>query len=179
MINRDCEPNHLLYYKEKVKNNWLGFEGASEAQILKRESELNIKLPASYREFLKTSNGFEQISIFVGKLMPVEEIDWLAKKDEEFIQIMTEIFEKVDEKEDDERYNIYGENQSSVHFRMKHLFESLMVSHWTDGATILLNPAVRFGDEWEAWIYASWYPGAHRYRSFRDGCRSDLSPYNS
>lgn len=38
-----------------------------------------------------------------------------------------------------------------------------------DVRMLLLNPRVTFPDgEWEAWDYASWYPGVYRYRSFRD-----------
>lgn len=33
---------------------------------------------------------------------------------------------------------------------------------------ILLNPKVKFGEEWEMWIFANWMPGAKRYRSFWD-----------
>lgn len=27
---------------------------------------------------------------------------------------------------------------------------------------------VKFGEEWEAWVYANWFPGAKRYKSFRE-----------
>ena len=31
---------------------------------------------------------------------------------------------------------------------------------------IFLNPLVKHGEEWEVLEYATWYPGAQRYRSF-------------
>ena len=36
-----------------------------------------------------------------------------------------------------------------------------------DQRVLLINPAsVDQGGEWEAWDFASWYPGAYRYPSF-------------
>lgn len=112
-----------------------------------------------------TSNGFRQISLFSGGLYPVEGIDWTKKKDPEFLAI----FEKHDDipvTEDD--YFVYGEDQRSVVFKTAFLKETLQISEWVDGSVILLNPMVKFGEEWEAWLYANWFPGTHRYRSFRD-----------
>ena len=34
---------------------------------------------------------------------------------------------------------------------------------------LLINPArINAEGEWEAWDFATWYPGAYRYRSFDD-----------
>ncbi|SHH21339.1 SMI1 / KNR4 family (SUKH-1) [Chryseolinea serpens] len=164
-IHNEVEQNMIYYDKTDVSDNWLGFEAAKQQAITEKEKELMATLPPSYKDFLLTSNGFRQISLFSGGLYPVEVIDWTKKKDPEFLAI----FEKHDDipvTEDD--YFVYGENQRSVVFKTAFLKETLQISEWVDGSVILLNPMVKFGEEWEAWLYANWFPGAHRYRSFRD-----------
>lgn len=46
------------------------------------------------------------------------------------------------------------------------LAATLQISDEGDAAFLLLNPRVRCGDEWEAWFFAHWLPGAQRYPSF-------------
>ena len=50
--------------------------------------------------------------------------------------------------------------------RNEYLRHTLEVSGEGDGI-YLLNPKVITADgEWEAWFFATWLPGARRYRSF-------------
>jgi HEAT repeat protein len=45
----------------------------------------------------------------------------------------------------------------------------LQISAIGDAAVYLLNPQViTKNGEWEAWFFANWLPGAHRYRSFQE-----------
>lgn len=43
---------------EMIEAQWLGHSPASEEQIQEAESRLGVRLPNSYREFLKISNGW-------------------------------------------------------------------------------------------------------------------------
>jgi len=38
--------------------HWIGYPGASEEQIVRVERRLKTRLPESYREFLKITNGW-------------------------------------------------------------------------------------------------------------------------
>jgi len=62
---------------------------------------------------------------------------------------------------------VYGADQDCVHMRARHLRRALQVSASCDGDVLLLVPAVRFGDEWEAWFLGAKNPGAFRFKSFR------------
>jgi hypothetical protein len=47
------------------------------------------------------------------------------------------------------------------------LGDTVVVSTTNDMRVLLINPAlIGAGGEWEAWDFATWYPGAYRYPSF-------------
>jgi hypothetical protein len=47
------------------------------------------------------------------------------------------------------------------------LGDTIVVSTTDDMRVLLLNPArIDASGEWEAWDFATWYPGAYRYPSF-------------
>jgi hypothetical protein len=67
----------------------------------------------------------------------------------------------------DEEYFVYGDRQAAQ--RDEYLQTALEISEDTGDGVCLLNSKVVFPDgEWEAWFFAHWIPGAHRYRSFWD-----------
>jgi hypothetical protein len=67
----------------------------------------------------------------------------------------------------DAEYFDYDETQAAL--RDEYLQTALEISEDTGDGVCLLNPQVVFPDgEWEAWFFAHWIPGAHRYRSFWD-----------
>jgi hypothetical protein len=164
-IHNKVEDNMIYYDKSIIANSWLGFDRADLKTIEEKEKSLDTKLPPSYKEFLLTTNGFKQISLFSGDLYPVELIDWTKKKDPDFLEIFNEHDDITICEED---YFIYGDDQRSENFKVSFLNETLQISEWVDGSVILLNPMVKFGEEWEAWIYANWFPGARRYQSFSE-----------
>lgn len=170
-IHTGVENNMIYYDKTGVHESWLGFPPASPESINAKEQELKVALPPSYREFLLTTNGFRQISFFAGHLFPVEKIGWTKDIDPDFLKILNEFDVPVS----DEQYFVYGDKQRSELFRLEYLNATLQISEWVDGSVILLNPLVKFGEEWEAWVYANWYPGAHRYRSFRELIEAELT----
>src|SRR5688572_16614687 len=137
-INNRAVDNMIYYDKSLVKSNWLGFEGAELEEIKKREHELGASLPPSYKDFLLTTNGFRQISLFAGCLFSIDQIDWTRNKDPEFL----ELFDKYDDDNliTDDKYFVYDESQRSEYFKAEFLRETLQISEWVDGSVIFLNP---------------------------------------
>ena len=165
LIHERVESNMRYYDYLDVENNWLGFTPASSKAIENKERELGIKFPKSYIEFLGVTNGFRQISLFSGHLLPIEQVGRLKDIDRSLYDVY------LGEENDiltDIRYDDYSNAQRSEFFRIDHLLESIAVSRNVDGSIVLLNPKKEFDDECEAWLYASWYPGAHRFKSFRE-----------
>jgi hypothetical protein len=148
------------------QNRWLGHDGADETQIEELERRLGAALPPSYRQFLAVSNGWSHVDDHDGPLLSTAEVGWLKDLDPETAAIWGE-----DDPEGfaitDEQYFVYGEGQDSVHARPEYFRTALQITEWGDAALLLLNPAVvDERGEWEAWSFATWYPGAYRYRSF-------------
>ena len=56
---------------EQVARRWLGEPPAEEEEIATAERRLGTRLPASYRAFLRVSNGWHHPSSFVGLVSPV------------------------------------------------------------------------------------------------------------
>jgi len=147
-------------------SGWLGYPGATEEQIKRAENRLGIRLPTSYREFLKVSNGWRTLTDAIYKLWSVEEADWFAAKNQAWIDAYN-----PDSNDpipiSDEEYFIYGKGQSAINIRTQYLQTALELSEDINGEIYLLNPKIVTADgEWEAWFFANWLPGARRYRSF-------------
>ncbi|MGH9461082.1 MAG: SMI1/KNR4 family protein [Vicinamibacteria bacterium] len=163
------------YYTSAVpsdfwKRGWGGNDGASEELIQINEARLGVVLPPSYRTFLQVSNGWWGLDWHVPHLLPVEEIDWFRKNYQDWITAFVEPWQEAGSPPvPDEEYFEYGPKQQPAAMRVEYMADALAVSADFDGAIVLLNPRITFpGDEWEAWLFASWFPGATRYRSFRD-----------
>ena len=71
--------------------DWCGVPGASEQAIVDAEKRLGVRLPKSYRDFLKVSNGFALPGRFVDILLPVELIRPFEQDNEEIVQIRREL----------------------------------------------------------------------------------------
>lgn len=154
-----------------AKSGWLGFAPAREEEILAAERKLGIALPPSYRAFLSVSNGWRRTTHFIERLWGTKEINWFRKKNRDLISGFTlgSSAYASDNQVPDEEYFAY--DQWAEDFRPKHFKDTLQISSITEGdtAVCLLNPQVISKDgEWEAWFFAAWLPGAHRYRSFRE-----------
>ena len=161
----------LVEFREKRNSNWLGFDGVSEVELEFHEGRLNTILPPSYREFLKASNGFLQLNSLVWNLLPIQDVQWLKQFDESFHNLYEKEFNNFNAT--DEEYFIYGNDQRTTDFRSEYLIKSLAISGWGDASIILLNPEVKFGDEWEAWMFAVWLLGPARYKSFEDRMKEE------
>jgi len=150
--------------KDTIESRWLGYPGATEEEIRKKEQILNASLPPSYKEFLIASNGFKLISPFLDNLLPIEKVNWANQTEGEFWTRYKDYNSNVS----DEQYFDYSDNQDPVLCRDEYLYHSLKISEWCQGLCVFLNPLVIHNNEWEVLEYATWYPGTMRYQSFKD-----------
>jgi hypothetical protein len=152
---------------EMLASGWVGNSQASEEAIVKTETRLGTKLPPSYRQFLKISNGWYNSDWTQMRLHSTEEIDWFFTKNQSWINAW-QPYTKAIPSLPDEEYFVYGEDQDCVNLRREYLSTALEISTDSgDGDIFLLIPDVVFKDnEWEAWHFGNKLPGAFRYRSF-------------
>jgi hypothetical protein len=179
-----------------IQPNWLGYPGATDEQIVSAETRLGMTLPPSYREFLKTTNGWRQTTPFIYQLWSSREIEWFAVRHQNWINTFVERFLAPYQEQSliqrsmngtshrtdygansrlgrsyisDQDYFIYGDTQDCTNLRVEYLQTALEISAKGDSAIYLLNPQVVTEDgEWEAWFFGDWLPGADRYRSFQE-----------
>lgn len=166
-----------------VESEWLGFPGASEVQIAAVEARLSIRLPTSYREFLKVSNGWRQTTPFIYRVLAIEEVEWFAIRHADWIASFKQKFSAcqpltpVDNLSNgasrgysisDAEYFVYGQEQDCSKIRVEYLSACLGISEKGESSIYLLNPRVlNHQQEWEAWFFGDWLPGADRYPSFQ------------
>jgi hypothetical protein len=178
------ESQLTLLPPEVLDSGWFGYAGATEEQICQAESRLGVKLPPSYRDFLKVTNGWRQTTSFIHRLWSTEGIERFAARHQKWIEAFsnhqddTQLdFEAAIELEElwepwsvpDEEYLIYGEEQDCSKVRVEYLRTAIEISDVGVDAIYLLNPQIVGEDgEWEAWFFADCLPGADRYRSFRE-----------
>lgn len=136
---------------------------ASDDEIMKLQERLSLTLPPSYKTFLQVSNGFRIVNQLFGNLFSADKVQRLIDFDPSFVNTW---YRNDMETVTDEMYFDYSENQRTEWIRANYLKECIAVSDWFDGGIILLNPAIRYGDEYEAWAFANWYPGAVRFKNF-------------
>jgi hypothetical protein len=152
---------------EAVQSEWLGEEGATESQLQATEERLGIALPASYRNFLSVTNGWNDWQVGPPRLYSAEEICWFRDENQDSI----DIWEDSDygaPPVSDEKYFVYGEMQQPSSMRVEYLKSALQISATEEGSVVLLNPKVIIDGEWEAWLFANHFAGAKRYRTFAD-----------
>jgi hypothetical protein len=152
---------------EVIASGWLGYPGATEQQIAEAEDRLGAVLPPSYRSFLKASNGWRLVDDFVDGFWPIEEVEWFAARNQEWIDAYSDPSEILPVSDED--YFVYGKDQDTAKFPNSYLQTMLEISPEGDSCIYLLNPKVITDTgEWEAWYLANWLPGARRYRSFQE-----------
>ncbi|MFJ2883314.1 SMI1/KNR4 family protein [Streptomyces sp. NPDC086796] len=163
------QERHTPFPDEIRAARWLGAPGATPGELAALEQRLGTGLPPSYREFLRTSDGWLDTTTQIARLLPTRETGWLKDLDPELIGNRCPGDGEPDDIPD-EMYYVYGDQQQSWAIRTAYLSGMLKISHTPGtGDVYLLNPHVRTPDgEWEAWYLAHWLPGAVRYRSFWD-----------
>ncbi|WP_071515355.1 SMI1/KNR4 family protein [Geitlerinema sp. PCC 9228] len=172
---------------EVIESGWLGFSGATEAQIARAETRLGTTLPPSYREFLKVSNGWRQTTPFIHRLWSTEEIEWFRVRHQAWIEDFIESncnneangnMARLIPSILDEEYLVYGEVQDCSQIRVEYLQTALEISSRGESAIYLLNPRIVTAEgEWEAWFFSDLLPGADRYRSFREMMQAEYQNF--
>ncbi len=151
---------------------WLGAPGASEGDVAALEARLGRALPASYRAFLRATDGWRQPEHTIPILYGAREVDWFATRSPEALAAWTEGASERPAVSDAE-YARYGDEQDPAQLRVEHLSSCLEIGRAPGGDYLLLNPLVTTPDgEWECLVLASWLPGAQRERSFVDAMRA-------
>ena len=134
-----------------LDKRWVGYDPATEEQIADVEARLGVRLPPSYRAFLKVSNGWRVCNPYMEDVYPVEKIDFTRTTDADLIAMWEQ--DRV------------GAERGGV----ADIAHTIQISGWTDMAVLLLNPQKTTGDgEWEAWFYTDNIPGAEVFPSFWD-----------
>lgn len=147
-----------------VDSVWLGTEGATEAALQELEKRIDRKLPASYREFLVVSNGFDRIDGAILQLYSASEVTSLRPEYRELLSKGS-----LDTDVASEEHRVYGAEQSNYVYKFEYLKNAIELSDLGKDALICLCPdVVSETGEWEAWYCATGMPGARRYRSFWD-----------
>lgn len=153
---------------EMIEAVWLGYPGVKDEEISAAENRLGLTLPPSYKNFLTITNGWWMFDDVFGRLYPVQEVEILATKNQQFVDDWNKGW-KMGWGESisisDEEYFNYEEYADS--YRNEYLPTTLVIGGEEGKGLILLNPQIVSDDgEWEAWEFATWYPGAVRYPSF-------------
>ena len=152
------------------RDDWLGFEPASPDSIAAAESRLGVLLPPSYKSFLAVSDGWRALTPFIYRVRPIDEVDWFRVENEHWVDAFNPPDEAARPDLPDHEYFTYGKGDDddgrSHDFRSRHLRSMLQISDVGDGVWLLNPEAVTPDGEWEAWFFANWIPGAHRYASF-------------
>lgn len=184
-----------------LESGWLGYSGASEEEITKAEARLGVKLPPSYREFLKVTNGWRQTAplsdTFNHRLWSTEELERFTLRHPQWIKTLLEKgatgavmvgleedeFQELDEQWEpvgisEQDHQVYGTDQNPKTFRPEYLRTALEISDVGCDSIYLLNPQVVTPDgEWEAWLLADYMDGADRYPSFREMMEAEFRNY--
>ncbi|MEM1255446.1 MAG: SMI1/KNR4 family protein [Cyanobacteria bacterium P01_H01_bin.21] len=189
LASMEDRPNQLPI--EVIESGWLGYPGATEEHILQTEIRLGTTLPPSYREFLKVTNGWRQITPFIYRIWSIEEVEWFSVRHslwiEQFISENIEIQRARAQRNNglgnyqhvsDNEYYTYGAHQDCSKLRTEYLRTALEISDKGESSIYLLNPqVVTESGEWEAWFFGDWLPGADRYRSFQEMMQAEYKNF--
>ena len=133
---------------------YIGFEGATEEQIMKAETRLGVKFPPSYRAFLSVSNGWPLMwgSIEPGQLWSTKDIRWARDQDPELLAIWGEYSDVISIEE-----HLQGRDDGFGNYGKQYVANLLSISEHGDACELLLCPdVVDESGEWECWKASSW-----------------------
>ncbi|WP_020537008.1 SMI1/KNR4 family protein [Lewinella cohaerens] len=173
LINQNVEDNFLLYNRNEIINDWLGFEPAIDFMIKEKEDELQTKLPTSYINFLKISNGFRQVSNFTGKLYPIKKINWTKKLHPDLLEVYAD-HEEFDSKINNEMLKDYSA-KNNLNWRYSDFTETITISDWGDGTLLMLNPNSTDKRDYEVWEFGNWFPGVIRHKNFHHFIKAKIA----
>jgi hypothetical protein len=151
---------------EMITTGWLGNPGATEEQILDAESRLRTQFPASYREFLKVTNGWNFMGSSELQFWSTDEIEWFYVRNQHFVDHRPPYSDQRPSVPDEEYFVYDVDLQRGT--RYEYLRSALEISSDSgNGAIHLLIPDVITPEgEWESWLLSAKLPGAYRQKSF-------------
>lgn len=161
---------------ELIKAGWLGYPGATEEEIRTAEKRLAVRLPPSYRAFLKASNGWRFPSVSIFDLLPAPKVVWFREQNQDWIDAYVSPGEGMPPISDEEHL-VYGPKQECVKFRVDYLQTALQISGPGDSAVALLNPKVVTPDgEGEHGSSPTGFPARFGIDRFSNGWRLNGVP---
>ena len=137
---------------------------ATEDEIRTAEARLGVPLPHSYRDTLLRGDDLSGDRGL--QLLPVDLVDRFARREREWLDAWMEGVRSVPGSASG-THTLPDDPTDPATMPPEQLADTVVVSTTGDERVLLINPARIDGEgEWEAWDFASWYPGAYRYRSF-------------
>ncbi len=147
-----------------IESGWTGADPVSEDELGDLERRLGRSLPPSYRSFLMTTNGYVGGGS-VERIRPAGEVKPFVDDEGEWVDIWLETAGEGTPLTIAEHVATRGDDV--VHARWQLLSDAIQVSDTYDGAVYLLCPTITDPEgEWEAWLFATWLPGAARFSSW-------------
>jgi hypothetical protein len=142
------------FTETQKQTKWIGNKPATEESILEAEKKLGMKLPEDYKNFLRITDGLEDISATTSvKFLSVNEINFLNKLDDDIVDIWSE---------NDKQYG-------------RILANSILIGGLDQEQQVLLVPPNKKNKNWQCWLFASWIPGEQQFNSFTDYLSSEIS----
>jgi hypothetical protein len=146
------------------------FPGAEQDEIQELENRIGKRLPDSYENFLKASNGWKQLSVDIDNTLinPAWKVDWYRDIDKEGYEILSRLSRESSTVPDSE-YFLYGELLDwDISLREPDVKNLLVLSDHCDSADYFMNAnVIDANGEWEAIIFL-WEEGMIRYHSFAE-----------
>lgn len=146
--------NESDFSEDQMQSNWLGFEPASDEEILSAKKLLRTELPEDYVEFLKITNGFRQCVSTGTTFLPINKVDYLINIDEDLVEIWSNSEETKD----------IGEALS----------QSILIAGLNEEQYFLLIPPTPCVKKWRYWLFASWIPGEQEFKNLKEYLKSEL-----
>ncbi|MEE1769308.1 SMI1/KNR4 family protein [Streptomyces sp. JV185] len=145
---------------------WLGFPPASEERVAAMEKRLGRRMPPSYREFLKVSDGWQHAGGFISLLAGTTDARW--HNNESGLADMFEEYMDDDAGPDERR-------EADVWRR------GLQLDIESDATYVVLDPEDTGEDgEWAVYTWASWRAAPpERYTSFVEFMQSMYQEFHS
>lgn len=132
------------FTQEKIENNWLGTNPASESEIKLTQDRLGIELPTDYKKFISITNGFSAPNDIEPTFESINKIDYLKNIDNFII----------------EAYSIDGIEDIG-----KQLEKSILIGGINQEQYFLLIPPDLTNRKWKYWKFANWHPGEEEHES--------------
>jgi hypothetical protein len=139
---------------------------AVEDEVRAAEARLGLRLPPSYRTQLLTAADLPGDHGLT--LLPVAEIDRFGRREPDWLAAWLQGYE-IGAAQYGSGTALPDDPADPATMPTDQLADAIVISTTADERVLLINPAaMRVDGEWEAWDFATWYPGAYRYPSFAE-----------